>query len=149
MLHSITHRLSGMALLVAILFAGCSGKTPAQNKAMNSIMIIAPYKYKGTWVFDDPATGLVREPFVAGIDTMIDKLVTGVPDADKGFRALFSATAFPGHTTKLEWRRAEPGGGNWYYSEQFKMEGWLCPALFKYFPEAPKEIYVQAEPLKP
>jgi hypothetical protein len=22
------------------------------------------------------------------------------------------------------------------------MEGWLCPALFKYFPEAPEEIYV-------
>jgi len=25
------------------------------------------------------------------------------------------------------------------------MEGWLCPALFKYFEKAPKEIYVKAE----
>jgi hypothetical protein len=33
---------------------------------------------------------------------------------------------------KLEWRREEYGG-NWYYSPQFDMEGWLCPALFKYF----------------
>lgn len=26
------------------------------------------------------------------------------------------------------------------------MEGWLCPALFKYFDETPKETYVKAEP---
>jgi hypothetical protein len=25
------------------------------------------------------------------------------------------------------------------------MEGWLCPALFKYLPEAPKQIFVKAE----
>jgi len=25
------------------------------------------------------------------------------------------------------------------------MEGWLCPALFKYFSEAPKHIYVQTK----
>ena len=33
----------------------------------NSILIIRPYWSDGTWVFDDPATGLVREPFVAGV----------------------------------------------------------------------------------
>jgi hypothetical protein len=27
------------------------------------------------------------------------------------------------------------------------MEGWLCPALFKYFEEAPPELYVQADPV--
>ena len=26
------------------------------------------------------------------------------------------------------------------------MEGWLCPALFKYFENAPEAIYVKAEP---
>ena len=31
---------------------------------MNTIGVIAPYKYEGMWVFDDPAVGLVREPFV-------------------------------------------------------------------------------------
>ena len=25
-------------------------------------------------------------------------------------------------------------------------EGWLCPALFRYFAKAPKELYVKAEP---
>ena len=75
---------------------------------------------------------------------MIDKIVEDVPNADRGFRAIFSAQAFPGADTKLEWRRSE-SGGNWYYSDKLKMEGWLCPALFKYFENAPKEIYVKAE----
>jgi hypothetical protein len=28
------------------------------------------------------------------------------------------------------------------------MEGWLCPALFRYFDEAPAELYVKAEALR-
>ena len=72
-------------------------------------MIIAPYKYEGTWVFDDPAVGLFREPFIAGIDTMIDKAVAKIPNAEKGFRAIFSAQQFPGSDFKLEWRREESG----------------------------------------
>lgn len=112
---------------------------------MNSIFVIAPYKYEGMWVFDDSRVGLHREPFVSGADVMIDRLVAKMPNADKGFRLLFSATPFPGYLVKLEWRREEYGG-NWYYSPQFGMEGWLCPALFKYFKEAPPEIFIKAEP---
>jgi hypothetical protein len=111
---------------------------------MNSLFVIAPYKYEGMWVFDDPAVGLSKEPFIAGIDMMIDKVVAGIPNADKGFCAVFSAASFPGADFKLEWRREE-SGGNWYYSDQFEMEGWLCPALLKYFPRAPREIYVKVE----
>jgi Family of unknown function (DUF6717) len=44
----------------------------------------------------------------------------------------------------MDWRRSDMGG-NWYYSEKFGLEGWLCPALFKYFESAPKEIYVQCK----
>ena len=112
---------------------------------MNSIRVITPYKYEGLWVFDDPAVGLVREPFVSGIDTMIDRLVAAIPAADRGFRLLFSPTPFPGHTVTLEWRRGE-FGGNWYFCPQFDLEGWLCPALFQYFDAAPPELYARAEP---
>ncbi len=49
------------------------------------------------------------------------------------------------YTEKLEWRRKE-SGDNWYYSDHDKMEGWLCPALFKYFPKAPRDNYVRPEP---
>ena len=111
----------------------------------NSLMVIAPYKHSDMWVFDDPAVGLSREPFIAGIDKMIDKLVADIPNADRGWKAIFSASPFPGHEVKLEWRREE-SGGNWYYSDKYQMEGWLCPALFKYFNQAPREIYVRAEP---
>jgi hypothetical protein len=113
---------------------------------VNALFVIAPYKYEGVWVFDDPAVGLLKEPFIAGIDTMIDKVVADIPRAERGFRAIFSATPFPGHNFKLEWRRWE-SGGNWYYSNQLKMEGWLCPALLRYFPSAPREIYVKVEAL--
>lgn len=114
-------------------------------KPANSIMVIAPYRHAGTWVFDDPAVGLRQEPFVAGIPEMIDAMVRGVPGADQGFRLLFSAQPFPGYTQKLVWRRGD-ASGNWYYSEQFQKEGWLCPGLFKYFKKAPKELYAKAEP---
>ena len=45
----------------------------------------------------------------------------------------------------LEWRREE-GGGNIYYSPALEMEGWLCPALFRYFERAPAQIFVQVRP---
>jgi hypothetical protein len=112
---------------------------------MNSLFVIAPYKYHGSWVFDDPRVGLEQEPFVAGIDTMIDTLVAGIPNAESGFRAIFAAMPFPGYTPKLVWHREEMDG-NWYFAEQLNIEGWLCPALFKYFPTAPREIYVKIEP---
>jgi hypothetical protein len=115
-----------------------------QNPFVNSLFVISPYRYQGMWVFDDPTVGLVREPFVFGIDLMIDRLVAGIPNAHEGFGLIFSPTPFPGYTVKLGWRRSEYGG-NWYYSPDYQMEGWLCPALFKYFPEAPKELYARAE----
>jgi hypothetical protein len=133
-------------LCALVIFAGLRSSEPTQTvSGVNSLFVIAPYKYEGMWVFDDPAVGLSKEPFIAGIDTMIDKVVADIPNADKGFRAIFSAAPFPGADFKLEWRREE-SGGNWYYSDQFRMEGWLCPALLKYFPKAPREIYVKVEP---
>jgi hypothetical protein len=77
---------------------------------------------------------------------MIDTIVKCIPDAEKGFALVFSASQFPGHQFKLTWRRPE-GDGNWYYSEELNQEGWLCPALLRYFPDAPKELYVQVKPL--
>ncbi len=114
---------------------------------MNALQVIAPYRWQGMWVFDDDRVGLHREPFLAGIDTMIDQLVKDIPNSESGFRLIFSPTPFPGHQVRLIWKREEHGG-NWYWSDQYQMEGWLCPALFKYFSAAPKELYGRAEPLK-
>ena len=112
----------------------------------NQIMVIAPYWVEEieAWVFDDPAAGLQQEPFVSGVPEMIDFLTADIPNARNGFRLLFSASPFPGYQKRLSWRREEMGG-NWYSSDDPPMEGWLCPALFRYFDQAPKELYVKAE----
>lgn len=113
----------------------------------NAIQVIAPYWYEETWVFDDERVHLVREPFVLGVPEMIDALVADIPDARQGFRLLFSPTPFPGYQVKLTWIRVE-SGGNWYHMDHTHQESWLCPALFKYYREAPKEIFIKAESKK-
>lgn len=112
---------------------------------MNELIAIHPYKAEGMWVFDDPAVGLRREPFVSGADAIIDRMVQKIPNAELGFTLLFSSQPFPGFEVEFEWRRAE-FSGNWYYCAALEMEGWLCPALFKYFDLAPQKIYAQFRP---
>lgn len=117
-------------------------------QTQNSILVIVPYFFEGTWVFDDDRVGLLREPFVSGAPEMIDRLVSDIPDAQSGFRLIFSPQPFPGYQAELHWVREE-WGGNWYEWPQQKLEGWLCPALFKYFAKAPERIYSKAERIFP
>jgi hypothetical protein len=112
----------------------------------NIIMVITPYWYQGTWVFDDESVGLNKEPFVAGVPEIINNLVKDIPNARSGFRLLFSSIPFPGYQVELK-RGKEEYDGYWYRIEGQSAEGWLCPALFKYFETAPKTIYVKAEQL--
>ena len=55
------------------------------------------------WVLDDERVCLSQESFVAGVDTMIDRVVAEIPNADNGFVMVFSATPFPGHQYRLDW----------------------------------------------
>jgi hypothetical protein len=124
--------------------------TRAMNRTgppSNAIMVLAPYWYNGTWVFDDPAVGPRREPFVAGVPEMIDVLVKDIPDSRAGFRLLFSANPFPGHQKKLTWLRGD-SGGNYYKLDDPPMEGWICPAMFRYYKTPPPALYVKAEPMR-
>jgi hypothetical protein len=111
----------------------------------NSIFVIKPYKWEGLWVFDDANVGLVREPFVGGADTMIDVATAQIPAAEKGFVAVFSAGYFQNAQIVLEWAR-EDLGGNIYRWPERDMEGWLCPALLRYFAEPPAKLYIQVKP---
>jgi len=108
----------------------------------NAIFSIHPYKHKGLWVFDDERVGLDKEPFVSGADEIIDVMVRDIPNAEDGFNILFSQEPFPGCNLVLEWNREELTG-NWYYSKELDMQGWLCPALFLYFDGAPAYLYTQ------
>ena len=109
---SVWISLSIAIVLVGVVIQLHPAKQTRTVREMNALMVIAPYRYQGAWVFDDPATGLAREPFIAGIDTMIDRAVAKIPNAEQGFRAIFSAQQFPGFDFRLQWRRAE-SGGNW------------------------------------
>ena len=109
---------------------------------MNSLFAIAPYKFEDMWVFDDLKVGLLQEPFVSGADTIIDVLTEDLPNAANGFKLIFSPEPFPGYSARFVWIRPEHGG-NWYSWPERGMEGWLCPALFKYFESAPRELYAK------
>jgi hypothetical protein len=116
----------------------------------NSIFAIKPYLWNGMWVFDDERVGLDKEPFVAGADTMIETAVRlkGIPQPESGFLLVFSAGPFPDADFQLHWLR-ESDGGNIYQAhfesegKTQQLEGWLCPALELYYPEAPPTLYVQ------
>jgi hypothetical protein len=110
---------------------------------MNALLVIHPYRDRGAWVFDDARVGLDKEPFVAGADVIIDDLVASLPNAARGFTLVFAAAPFPGHQVKLI-KFAEEYGGTWYRADTGR-EGWLCPALFKYFETAPEYLYAQAK----
>ena len=120
------------------------GRSTSPLGIVNAINVIAPYRYLNMWVFDDARVGLVQEPFVSGADSIIDQAVAHISDARSGFLMLFSSSPFPGYEFRLEWRRSE-SDGNWYYSADFGLEGWLCPALLRYFDQPPKELFVQVK----
>ncbi|HEY6073543.1 MAG TPA: DUF6717 family protein [Anaerolineales bacterium] len=109
---------------------------------MNALHTIQPYWNGGTWVFDDLGRDLRQEPFVAGTPELIDVLLAavGLP-ARKQFLLVFSDQSFPDNQVRLEWVREEDNG-NWY--RWGDGEGWLCPALLKYFETAPRKIYCRA-----
>ena len=114
---------------------------------MNAIMVIKPYKWNGMWVFDDENTGLVREPFVAGADDIIDVMVEQIENAEAGFALTFSHLPFPGHDLELV-RQHEEAGGWWYHSPVLDMHGWLCPALFLYYDEAPIYLFASFQKIQ-
>lgn len=116
---------------------------------MNQIMKISPYWKYNTWCFSDDVTGLKDEPFVAGSDRIISELLRSkgiLQEAKEGFILTFSGDYFPEYDGMLHHFKTE-GSGNWYKTTIGDVEytGWICPALFLYFSEAPKNIYVKME----
>ena len=112
--------------------------------ANEEVKTIVPYNWYGLLVFDDPEVGLEKEPFVSGVPQILYNLcsMAGIKEPKKGFKLLFSGTEFQGFQIKAE--RLEPDNGGYWY-RVLGQEGWLCPALFKYFDEAPETLYIKVE----
>jgi pimeloyl-ACP methyl ester carboxylesterase len=141
------HRLGSPLALEALLqaVARAAGYTSHDGAPRHSqIKVIRPYKWEGVWVFDDPAVGLDKEALVAGMPELIEIATerAGIANPEKGFVALFSKDPFPTAQVCLE-RIREEWGGNVYRWPEVGKEGWLCPALFRYFDQAPDRLYVE------
>ena len=119
-------------------------------------MVIHPYKQdprSPTWVFDDPKHKLIAEPFVGQINPMLDRLLESKGISIEGhpfaFSLFFSSKPIPDYDLHLEWTEGDVTNaeelGNYYTCKKLGADGWLCPALFCYFSEAPKNIYVKAD----
>lgn len=114
----------------------------------NSIMVIFPKRNYGIWSFTDKEKDLTNEPFVGDINLIISTLSKNIPRAEEGIAISFSENQFPDFDIELEHVRKDMSG-NWYKVMDCKeqdligIEGWLCPALLKYFTEAPKHIYAK------
>ena len=118
----------------------------------NSVFVLQPYWYNGTWVFDDKSKGLDHEAFVAGAELIITEMVKeaklNMAKAKKGFKLIFAPTPFPDYLALLLHDGESEGGfGNYYMCDKYNIRGWLCPALFKYFPKAPQALYAKVEAL--
>lgn len=95
------------------------------------------------------------EALISGTDRAIDYLVKDIPNARNGFKLTFSHQPFKGYQLIGDWVKEgynENGfiPGNWYIWHKPGhwtpgINGWLCPALFLYFKEAPKKLYIRAE----
>ncbi len=59
---------------------------------------------------------------------------------------VFSAGEFPGASLSLTWVKSGMRG-NYYYCHELAADGWLCPALFKFFDDPPATLYVKVAPL--
>ena len=108
----------------------------------NAVYSIRPYRYQSMWVFDDARVGLVKEPFVMGIPEIIDRAVQHLNQPETGFTVLFNNTGLPQADIILN-KLNEEAGGNWYKCETTGMTGWICPALYKYYPEAPEKLFIK------
>jgi len=117
----------------------------------NAMNVITPERWQGTWVFDDDARGLVREPFVLGVPVMIDSMLGKLGLAgEQQVKFIFSRNEFPNHHVCLK-KLEEEAEGAWYTVDHSNIgemdlgKGWLCPATRLYFEDMPERIYVRIE----
>ena len=90
------------------------------------------------FAFDDPITGLIREPFIGGANYHLDRFAGN----KNSCIIAFSGNIIPKYDVKLELQDTDPQAGS-NYDDEVGRNVWLCPALFKYFKVAPKKLYIK------
>lgn len=113
-----------------------------QNKDIKSLK--KEFDKKHYWVFDDENHGLNKEGLVAGTDTLIELMLKekNIKVTDK-FYLIFSDEKINNYDCKIKLLESNKLNGSWYYSDKYKLNNWLCPALFLYFKKAPDNLYIK------
>lgn len=99
---------------------------------------IDPYLEDGSWYFDDPKVGLVHEPLTDGVPELLALICDGEPER---CRLLFHDTKIGQPMITLV-RDGSYLGSSVYHDPVTKQECLLCPALLRYFSQAPEVMYV-------
>lgn len=100
---------------------------------------ISPYKYNGTWVFDDLSKGISKELFINGSDGIFEYFYN---QRNQYFELKFSDKPFP-ECELIFNKKNQELDGYWYSCCSLRMSGWLCPVILKYYGEAPERLFVQ------
>jgi len=111
---------------------------PKIDKTQNTVNVLFPYRTKyGVWCFDDEQLGIVGEPFVGDINTMIDIHAQG----SENLIINISSQPIPGSTLSLTKR--EDLGQGFYQLDGTEITGWLCPCFLNYFPDYVEKVYAK------
>jgi len=101
------------------------------------------------WVFDDDKFNLTDEPFVSGINEIIDRVIELENiQGNLEYKITFSDDIFKIKRFYEAKKIREDSGGAWYgvQFDDLLMAGWLCPCIHLYFPEKlPDSIYFKVE----
>ena len=114
----------------------------------NSILGLTIYQAFNTFCFTDVERELYDEPFVAGMDKIIEDVLTRkrLLKENGMYHILISEKEFPGCDGVLNREEYEHDGA-WYSIKTLRdyetEKGWLCPATLKFFSSFPEKIYFQ------
>ena len=105
------------------------GPIPAPPEANAEYRVFVHHSH-GMWVFSDGHREINSEPFVDGMDVILDHVSGRIP------RTVDSVASIWFNFSDLALQ-----GGYYYRLEGTDLRGWICPVALKYFPTHPERIY--------
>ena len=125
-------------------FINYLGPIPAPPEANAEYRVFVHHSH-GMWVFSDGHREINSEPFVDGMDVILDHVSGRIPrtvDSVASVWFSFSDLALFDADVSYVLVREEPMQGGYYYRlEGTDLRGWICPVALKYFPTHPERIY--------
>jgi hypothetical protein len=106
---------------------------------------------RGRWVFDDPEHEIWDEPFVAGMDLVLDHLFARLGKKEQKMSLNMREAFGVGSRDDLELTHMNAihhpllGTSHYYWCTQLGIKAWLCPNLHKYIQDIPQVLWVWAE----